>query len=267
MRLMEAVMDRYFPASVDSGDAVTQNRGDLRKFTGSYLRARVNSSSYEKIGSLLSVVKVQSTGEDTILISSGAAPSQWIRIEPLVFQRRGGQDKIVFRENSDGRITHLFLERSPHTACIRLSWHQSPGFHAFLLGVCVFLFLTTLAWPVNALRRKLCRCPAPDRPAPRLPRTLAVSVSVLCLLFLIGMSIFFINPTPLMFGVPLAMKLLLGFPLAAGLLGLGVLFYAAGAWFRRWWTWCDRLHYTSILLALILFLWFLNSWNLLGFRF
>ena len=40
-----------------------------------------------------------------------------------------------------------------------------------------------------------------------------------------------------------------------------------GAWLRRWWAWCDRLHYTSVLLALILFLWFLNSWNLLGFRF
>ena len=38
-------------------------------------------------------------------------------------------------------------------------------------------------------------------------------------------------------------------------------------WKRKYWTGCARLHFTLVVLASVIFIWFLNYWNLFGFRF
>jgi hypothetical protein len=39
------------------------------------------------------------------------------------------------------------------------------------------------------------------------------------------------------------------------------------AWRNHYWGVWGRVHYTLVALALVGFLWFANTWNLLGFRF
>jgi hypothetical protein len=49
-------------------------------------------------------------------------------------------------------------------------------------------------------------------------------------------------------------------------LTVGVLIFATLAWWRSMWSLPARLHYTTLTVAAIAFVWFLNTWNLLGFR-
>jgi len=39
------------------------------------------------------------------------------------------------------------------------------------------------------------------------------------------------------------------------------------AWKQRYWSFAGRVHYTIVTLAALAFIWLLNNWNLLGFKF
>jgi hypothetical protein len=63
---------------------------------------------------------------------------------------------------------------------------------------------------------------------------------------------------------PLLAAMLWCTPVLAALV-TGMLACTILAWKNRYWRLSGRLHYTSVLLAGIAFVWFLNHWNLLRF--
>ncbi len=268
MQLMEAILDRYFPAP---DPEKIQPRADFSKragrFCGLYMLSRVNYSSFIKIMQLFSTVEVSPTQEGTLLVGSGAGAKQYIEVEPLVFRELDGRNLVVFKENSTGRITHMFLGRSPYVAGIKMKWHQKPLLHIVWLGVTLFFFVSTLIWPLGALRRRMCRLDNASLAVPRGARILAGGMSALCLVFLVGMAAVFSRPDSIMYGIPFSMRVLLVLPFAAAFLALGVLFYAFLSWIRGYWNACSRIHYLLVLLSFPVFLWLLDYWNLLGFRF
>jgi hypothetical protein len=89
----------------------------------------------------------------------------------------------------------------------------------------------------------------------------------LCGVFLIGLLVVFKDPMEIMFGVPLALKILLVLPFLVGAMAIVVLFYVFLSWIKGYWTACARIHYMLIFFAVVGFLWFLYFWNLLGFKF
>jgi hypothetical protein len=50
-------------------------------------------------------------------------------------------------------------------------------------------------------------------------------------------------------------------------LTVGAVGYTAVAWKDRYWTTAARAHNTLVTVAAVAFVWFLNYWNLLGWRF
>jgi CubicO group peptidase (beta-lactamase class C family) len=269
IQLIESILDRYFPKAKDQGPKVKPETkaSNLSKFGGTYRSTRVNHSSIEKASQLFSTIKIKTMEEQRLLISSGSGQSQWTQVEPLLFQKVRSQDKIVFKENKDGQITHLFIGDSPTAAFIKLKWHETPAFHFFLLGLVVFLFLTTLSWPLGALKRKVCQ-PLLEKPeAPPTFRLTAGIMSGLCMLFLIGLVSFLSNPEQIMYGIPFALKVFLVIPFIALVLAVGVFIFSGIVWVKNYWSWCSRMYYFLILVSFAVFLWFLNYWNLLGFKF
>jgi len=239
------------------------------RFTGSYGVTRVVESTYEKLMALMMTVKVEATEDSTLLITMpmGLGSTQWVEMEPLVFSEVGGQDKIVFREDSKGRITHAFFNIIPTLAGVKLAWYKTPGFHYGLLAICMILFLSTLGWPANALSKLLCRRKKEIPGAPWLVRLIAGGMSVLYIIFLMGMFSAVSDYMELIFGVPPHLKVLLILPILSGLLTIGALFFAYVGWKNKYWSACGRVHYTLVVLASLVFLWFLAYWNLLGFHF
>jgi CubicO group peptidase (beta-lactamase class C family) len=267
---MRAFLDHYYPAA-ELADIQPPRDFKRRagRFVGSYGVTRVIESTYEKLMALMMTVKVEATEDNTLLITMpmGLGAKQYLEMEPLVFREVGGQDKVVFREDSKGRITHAFFNQIPIMACVKLAWHKTPGLHYGLLAICMILFLSTLGWPVNALTKLLCRRKREIPGAPWLVRLISGGMSVLYIIFLMGMFSALSDYMELIFGVPPQLKILLILPILAVLLTIGALFFAYVGWKNKYWTVCGRVHYTLVVLASLVFLWFLAYWNLLGFNF
>jgi CubicO group peptidase (beta-lactamase class C family) len=268
-QLVESILDRYFPVEIKANLEPPENfKKRAKKFTGTYVVARANHSTYEKIANLFMTYKVGATKEGTLLIPSGGSRTrQFVEIKPLVFQEINGQNLAVFREDDEGRITHLFIGRLPYFAAIKLPWYETPMIHFTILGIILLVFLSVLRWPLGALSRRICRQKEEESDVSKLPRLLAGSMVGLCGVFLIGLLVVFKDPNEIIFGVPFALKVLLVLPFLAGAMAVVVLFYIFMAWIKGYWTACARIHYLLVFFAVIGFLWFLYYWNLLGFKF
>jgi CubicO group peptidase (beta-lactamase class C family) len=266
--LLKAFLDRYYPMpDTIELKPLSKDKDNhwLRRFTGSYQMARSSYTTYEKVAGLFPFLNISTTKDGKLLARS----KQWIQVEPLVFQEVGGQDTMVFKEDQEGNITHVFLSPMPHSACIKLQGIDNPVFHYILLVICGLLFLSTWRWPFAALYRKLC-CRKDQKEKGQEPiwaRLLAGIMSTLYILTFIGLVIVFSDAEGLLFGsaVPF-LKIVLAIPLVAILLTLGTLFFTILAWVKKYWNPCQRLHYTLVALASLAFIWFLNYWNLLGFK-
>lgn len=269
-QLLQAFLDRYYPApEMPELKPSPDFKKRAKRYTGSYKLARIVFTSYEKLMTLMMKVDVKATDEGTLLtpFPAGLGDKQWVEVEPLVFRELGGQDTLVFREDNKGRITNLFVSSFPYFALIKMAWHETPAFHYSLLVVTMILFLSTLVWPGSALFRVLCRRRKEEKKGPRSARWLVGVLSALNLFFVIGLLMVLSDPMELMFGVPSALKVFLVFPIISAVLTVGALIYTFLAWRKKFWTGCARLHFTLIVLASLVFIWFLNYWNLFGFRF
>jgi CubicO group peptidase (beta-lactamase class C family) len=269
IQLIESILDRYYPLEIQADlEPPSDFKKRAKKFTGTYLMARTNSTTYEKIANFFMTYKVAATKEGTLLIPAGGSRArQYVEIEPLVFQQIDGQNRVVFREDGEGRITHLFIGRNPYVAAIKLPWYETPTVHITILVVILLVFLSVLRWPLSAIARRICRTKVEMTEAPRSARWTSGIMVALFAIFLVGLLLVFKDPNEVMFGVPVALKLLLGVPLIAGVLTVVVLFYTLWVWIKGYWTVCARVHYTLVFLAAVAFLWFLYYWNLLGFRY
>ncbi len=270
--LFKAFLDRYFPPDppLTEPKPSIEAKKTLGLYSGTYGVTRHSYKTYEKLSSLMMAIKARPTKEGTLLLSlpGGMGDRQYVEVEPLFFQQLNGQDKVVFREDGASGISYAFSSQVPHMALVKLACYQTPTFHYFVLALCVLLFLTAaLGWPIAALSRILCRRKCEGVKAPKAARWLAGLMSGLFVLTLLGVLASVSNVKELMAGVPPILKFSLVLPLLAAVLGIGVLIFTAMAWAKRYWTRCHRLHYTLVLLAGLAFLWFLNFWNLLGWRF
>ena len=215
-------------------------------------------------------VKMVATSDGALrmILPAGLGSKRWAEFGPDIFREIGGQETLIFREDSRGRVTHAFSSEFGEFALIKLKAYQTPGFHMLLIVILIILFLTAvLGWPLGMLSRKLLQRPPVGRPAPRAARWFAGGMCVLFLLLILGVLFLMSNTDQIEYGVPVLLKVVLVFPIVGAVLGIGVLIFAFLAWTNKYWTVYGRLHYSLILLSGLVFLWLLNFWNLLGWKF
>jgi len=269
-KFLQAFMDHYYPVPETPEPKPSpdfKKRAD--RFIGYYGMNRGVFSTYEKLANLMMTVQVKATDQGALLTPypAGLGAKQWVEVEPLVFRQLNGQETLIFQEDSQGRITHAFISEFPIFALVKLSWYQTPPFHYSLLAVSMILFLSTLAWPISAFFRVLCRRKKEETHAPRSARWIAGVMSMLLVLFVLGMATVLSDQMNIMFGVPPLVKILLVLPLISVVIAIAALIVTVLAWKKKYWSWCSRLHYTLVVLAALAFIWFLNYWNLLGYHF
>ena len=102
----------------------------------------------------------------------------------------------------------------------------------------------------------------------RVAQWIILGISVLNLLFLVGMALWFrpIRPSEL-HGVSLIYKIVLGLGVLSAVLTVGALVYTVLAWKNSYWGIAFRIYYTLVTVAAVAFVWFLNYWNWLGWRY
>jgi len=266
--LVKAFIDRYYPAQDQPRPSPSADfKQRASQFEGSYTAIRRSHTTLAKLAALVSVIKISAT-EDGYLLTTGigGAPKRWVETEPMVFREIDGQEIMVFRQDDKGQVTHLFLNSFPPIAFAKLATTEAPVFHYSLLGASVLLFLSALIfWPIGAVLnwRKGISQPGMSR----LARITAWIVSGLFMVFIVGIAIAFRDPIEIVFGIPPLLRNVLLLPLVAAVLMVGVVLFTLLSWKRGYWRFFGRVHYLLVMLAGLAFLWLLNYWNLLGYRF
>jgi hypothetical protein len=92
-------------------------------------------------------------------------------------------------------------------------------------------------------------------------------VALLHLAFLVGFaSILAAGLDELIFATPKGLYAVLTLPLIALALTAVAVFLVVKVWREGYWTRASRLFHTAGVVSAVAFLWFLNYWNLLGYR-
>ncbi len=142
--------------------------------------------------------------------------------------------------------------------------------HLNLLGALLLIFLSTLvAWSAGGVIRWLRKQPAVKERTLVWARRIAVLVSSLNLVYVVALlaTLMFLGQGAFVSGVPPVVVILYSLPLLSAAFTLVLTIYAVLAWRKHFWSLLARIHYTLVTLAALTFLWFLNFWDLLGFRF
>ena len=259
-----AFFDHYYPVpAVEPIQPPADFAERARRFEGSYRLTRSSYTTLEKVMGLMGgTVEISDSGDGALLFTTPWGEWRVVEVEPLYFRQADGQFAIVFAEDDRGRITHMFTNVTPMFAFEKLNWYEAPAFNMALLLGCVLMFLSmSPAAAIRLIRNR--RNPAPR--GIRMAQSIILGISVLNLLFLVG-TVVWGNPFPL-FGVSMIYKLVLGLGVLSAVLTVGALVYTVQAWKNGYWGIAFRAYYTLVTVAAVAFVWFLNYWNLLGWRF
>jgi CubicO group peptidase (beta-lactamase class C family) len=238
------------------------------RFVGAYRWTRSSSTTLEKYTTQLfsPLVEVKNPGDGTLFMTTPYGDMRLVEVEPLYFQQADGPFHIVFREDAQGRIAYMFTDMIPQFAFEKEKWYETPGFNMPLLMVSLFMFLSVLpvTW-IRVIRSRRAKGSNTSMPrGARVAHQLIIWISVLNLLFVAGTVVW--GPW-VMFGIPLIYKIVMGLGVLASLLTVGALVYTVLAWKNSYWGIAARVYYTLVTVAAVAFVWFLNQWNLLGWRY
>jgi CubicO group peptidase (beta-lactamase class C family) len=266
------------PAEVEP--LVPQNdTEELRRFRGAYQPVRYSRTTVEKFAIFDTQVEVSVDAEGRLTIRPRHGKmEQWVQLAPLEFSRAGTAEKLVFRENEDGEITHLFRSVGDSQfpmAYERLHWHDRLAVQLpYLYAVGSILLASVVVWPLALvarwfLRRLRGRSTVATNGAGTAVGT-AVFVSLLLLVFIAGLDSLLGNSRyrlQLIYGMTSEMYALLWVPIVTTILTAPVTWFALRAWQKRWWTIWGRAWYTIVAVTLLSFIPFFLNWRLLGFMY
>lgn len=272
--LLQIFMDHYYPVpSQPLPKPIPGFENNSNKLAGSYRSTRSAYTNFERVSSLFQEVQVNPGRNGTLTTSRpGLGQEQWVEAAPLVFRPTGNMsspmlffDGLVFGEDKQGNINHLFYVNNPTTAYEKVAWYDNTSFNYPLLGACILLFLSTLIWPIGFIFN--CH-PAKSEKLGRAARWLAGAACMMDLLFMAGLvALSAVASMSIIYGIPSSLSALLSIAIVAAVLSLSSTALAVLAWKNGYWNIAGRVHYSLVVLALLAFIWWLNNWNLLGFRF
>ena len=263
-----AFFDHYYPAPVIEP---LQPPADFAKrsgqFTGSYRVTRSAYTTLEKYRNIMGALEVGDPGDGTLTVTTPWGEWSFVEVEPFYFRQVDGPIHMLFRADEQGRITYMFLDVVPQFAFEKINWYETPGFNTTLLLVSLLIFLSML--PVALIRfirsRRLNGDLKSSSPRIRFAHWFIFGISVLNLLFVTGTALWF-DPSA-NFGVSVIYKIVPGLGVLSALLTTVALIYTILAWKDRYWSATFRIYYMLVTGAAVAFVWFLNYWNLLGWRY
>jgi CubicO group peptidase (beta-lactamase class C family) len=269
LEFQRAFFDHYYPAPAVQPIQPAVNFAERAgRFVGSYRSTSRSYTTLMKIAGLFSTVEVSDPSDDTLLLTFGPLDWRFVEVEPLYFHQVDGPFFMIFREDNQGRITSMSTDLIPQFAFEKLDWYETLGFNMVLLLGCLLVFLSML--PIGLVRfirnRRLSGERNPASRGARVAHSIILGICVLNLSFVVG-NVLWLNTPNLLSGTPLITKIVLGLGVLAALLSAFALVYTVLAWRDRYWGIAFRLYYTLVTVSALAFVWFLNYWNLLGWRY
>jgi len=263
--LWHKFLDRYFPLPEAPAEAV--NTQALESVVGKYLASRrAQTTILRELWLVLAEASVAQNADGTIQIDQmkdfNGQPKHWRRISETTFREVAGQDLLVFKPDSSGRMQ--MITEDPIEILQKVSWNENKTVLSVALVFAALVFaLTLVLWPVGALLRRHYKCQldlSPSQRRWRLLLKLACAVDLVALLaFSGGMAYGFSNLSVFSDRFdPWLRVLQLVFVL--GVIGTVAMLYGS---YRLWrasaralWS---TIYSAGLLLAAVIFLWFVSA--------
>ena len=259
---IRAFMNHYFPARLPAVTPPADFDSRAAKYAGHYRALRHSYTRFEKVFGLVGGTSVSATDKKTLVIPDLLGDTaQYVEVAPAVFRQVGGDRTVAFIEDKAGNVLGM-VGQFAFIPFYRLRWYESPPFQYTVLGISVLLFLIALVSAVRNWRRDKA-----GPPAARWARRNLGLLGALNLAFLAGFAaIFAAGLDDIIFALPKGLYAVLTLPLVGLALTVLALALAIRVWRDAYWTRGARLLHTAGVVAAIAFVWFLNYWNLLGYR-
>ncbi len=269
--LVLSFMNHYYPLEPPSLAPTAELGLSANELAGSYRLTRRSYTTAEKITGLLRTMELTPASEGALFLD--VTQSRLLPVGALLFREEKTGLPVVFRRDGSGNITHLLIGNRPDQTYEKLAWYEGVSVQLGLLLVCTLVFLSVFiiapaGWLVNRFRAS--RAGRGPRRA-RVARWLLALVAALNVIALVDFVVKFIGnyetlENAVTKGDPSSMYLPLLLWLIAAILTVGAIAFTVLAWKERYWSALGRVHYTMVSLAALAFIWFLNYWNLLGWR-
>ncbi len=263
--VMEAFLEYFFPEPVLSNlkpDA--QQAEALKKFEGAYRVNRFTRSDLTKIAALMSPpVEVAVTPEGYLETRAPGKTQRWIQEGKLLFREDSSPDRIAFRMDDSGEITHMFLGEMPILALERIPVLDRPNANIGLFGISLgILLLALFGWPIGVMvRRRYGIRAVKANLLPASARWIAWLAALAMVIYLIGVAMQVKGAETVLYGLSPQLKNWLFLPWGIGVLSLVVLWHTLQIWGNGRGRMGARLGYTLVFLALAAMFWLLVHWQ------
>jgi hypothetical protein len=267
-QILKLFLNHFYPLQPPVQE-IRLSREASEKFTGEYRFNRYPRSDLTRVSSILSTVRVQYDSGGYLLSREAGAVRKWLAVNDSTFVEENGEEYLVFGKREKGAYTRAFPGNLAVMPLERVPFIDSGRLHLPVLVFYLTIFLFTLVhWPlVYFVRRRYNPQPGAGKALPPVVKGLGWSVSFLVLLFFTGFVASLSKPWEILYAVPVALKISLIIPLILCALVLALLYQAYRMTMRPDYSLYGKAHLYALSLALILMLWQLNHWNLLGFRY
>ncbi|MEO7027115.1 MAG: serine hydrolase domain-containing protein [Caulobacteraceae bacterium] len=269
--LLDAFMDRYYPAPATPAPTVASAKVDAAKMQGTYWSSRRVDSGFLRLINLLNQTKVIAQPDGTLVVTDfkddAGAPLVWREVAPFVWKDASGRHMMA-AALKDGKVekigydfTAAFMDLLPVPFAMSSSWNMP-----LLLGMVAVLLAAVLLWPVQALVRRRHRASFPlSGTTARLYR--AVRIAALIDLVALAGYVVVVQMTGAnlaLFGPTLdpwlrLLQILCIVGVAGAILGLWNTWRVWTEPGRSWWA---KTSVTVIELALLAFVWFVVTLQL-----
>lgn len=233
------------------------------QYAGNYYMARSNSSTFEKIQSLMSPMNVHVKGE-LVYVKFRGKTIPYVEVKPgLLENPNDAADKLALNTIGD----QISLSPPMPFDFLKTPWYRSIGIHLFILGGGAILFpVAMISWFINYLRNL-----KNNKKQPVLIRLTHWSGVLFGLTFIFQIATLigiFASRNPA-FGVPNAYiglptnrELLTPNSYLTGGFGLAFLIFTLIAWFKKYSSVKNRVFFSLLAIWASAILWSLYFWNL-----
>lgn len=274
--LITQFLDHYYPQqksntllSKNYTDAQSQQR--LQQIDGTYRFIRYPQHSLVKLWAILFSprpdlrLKTDNNGTVTLLPRG----TLWREIEPWLLQYENDNNYLYFRRDAQEKIATMSLSNYVFVTYEKLAWYETITLQKLLLGFDSLIFISAFfVWLINPLLRKPKQS-SQVSPLTRIVQLLMGLIGGLNLCFLLGMLLVMLNINywEFFFGMPAVVIALLYLPIFSAGMTTCLPIVGLITWQDKSWSVAERLHYLLTILASGIFIFLLNYWNFLGFRF
>jgi len=243
-------------------------------FVGTYRAGKYSHATLLKIAGLPQQVSVinNNDGSLTAEVFGGALKARLVEFEPNLF-RSDDKGYFTFLIGENEKANRLFITggiSDPITA-ERIAWYENAWFHIGLMLAAILLIVSRSLISLIGFVRKRFRQSKTEFEEPRFLQIgwrLSGVVSWLILFVPVVLFAWLLSREqgPI-YEMPTAVIVILCILLAASLIGITLPIWTISAWKNKVWTLPRRIYFSLFALMAFLMPFFLNYWNLLGFRY